>query len=151
MRASSGLGRRVDEQDRPSGRPGRRRGDLVVVATYGRKTRSPEPSTAGLMAARCSAGAPIGRDRQELERPGDRVVEGGEVVERRLALGLGHQLEVEWGELEPAAQLTPDPEGVLLDGSRRPGRQAERPRWATWPRTIAEGRSHGAATGLRAR
>ena len=50
---------------------------------------------------------PIGRDRQELERPRDGVIEGGQVVQGCLALGVGHQLEVEWGELEPAAQLTP--------------------------------------------
>ena len=98
------------------------------VATYGRKTRSPGAVDGGLEGGDVLGWRPIGRDRQELERPRDGVVEGGQVVQRCLALGVGHQLEVEWGELEPAAQLAPHPEGVRLDGGRRPGRAAERRR-----------------------
>ena len=93
-----------------------------------RRDVRPEDPFAGAVDGRLEGGnvlgwRPIGRDRQELERPGDGVVEGGQVVQGCLALGVGHQLEVEWGELEPAAQLAPHPEGVRLDGSRRPGRR----------------------------
>jgi hypothetical protein len=95
-------------------------------------------------------GAATGLDRQELEGPGDRVVQGGEVLERRLALGLGHQVEVERRELEPAADAAAGSEPILLDRSSRPGGR----RGDGCRRPVAEdreGRPHGAATGLRAR
>jgi hypothetical protein len=89
------------------------------------------------------------RDRQDLERPRDGVIEGREALERSLSLGFGHELEIERSELQAGNEPAIDPEPIHVDYGRRPcGRRCGR----RWPiANEAKRRSHGAATGLRAR
>ena len=58
-------------------------------------------------------GRPIGGHREQAERARHRVVQGGQRLERRLALALGHQLEVHRRELEAADQATFDPQRAV--------------------------------------
>ena len=86
------------------------------------------------------------RDREELEGPRHRVVQRGEPIEGRGALGLGHELEVEGGELEAPDRTPVDDEAAVADRRGRPGIHRARPtdrvlRWSGG-RAAAQERDH---------
>ncbi len=117
-----GLARRVEEEVRPPERPARRRGDLAVQRRV-RGERSDDPLALDplLHGGEVLAGVPLGRDREELERSRDRVVERGERLEGRLALDLGHELEVHRRELEAGDEAALDRQAGLGHPGDRPG------------------------------
>jgi hypothetical protein len=65
--------------------------------------------------------APLGGDRDELERSRDRVIEGGEGLEGRVPLSLGHELQIDRGELEPSDESTADAKAIPAHAGERTG------------------------------
>ena len=142
-----GLARRVEEEICPPERPSRRRGDLAVQRRV-RGERSDDPLALDplLHGREVLARVPLRRDREELERSRDRVIERGERLEGRLALDLGHELEVHRRELEAGDEPALDPQAGLGHPGDRPGRRSGRRRRGGSPglRAPQEG-DHGAA------
>ena len=115
-----GLARRVEQQIGAPQRPAWGGGDLAVQrGIRGERPYDPLALDPRLHRRQVLVGVPLGGDRDELERSRDRVVEGGERLEGRVPLRLGHQLEIDRGELEPSDEVTADVKLVIRDASAR--------------------------------
>ena len=122
-----GLARGVEEEIRPPEGSPRGRGDLAVQRRVrGERPEDPLPLGPLLHRGEVVARVPLRRNRQELERPRDRVIEGGERLKGRRALDLGHELEVHRRELEARDEAAVDAEAVVGDAAR-PVRAREAP------------------------
>ena len=134
-----GLARGVEEEIRPPEGSPWGRGDLAVQRRV-RRERPEDPLSLGplLHRGKVVARVPLRRNRQQLERPRDRVVEGGERLEGRRALDLGHELEVHRRELEAGDEAAIDAEAVVGDARDRcaRGRQLVRARTAGTRRAV---------------
>ena len=134
-----GLARGVEEEIRPPEGPPWGRGDLAVQRRVrGERPEDPLPLGPLLHRGEVVARVPLRRNRQQLERPRDRVVEGGERLEGGRALDLGHELEVHRRELEARDEAAVDTEAVVGDARDRcaRGRQPVRTRTAGTRRAV---------------
>ena len=119
-----GLARRVEQQVGPPQRPPRCRGDLAVQRGVREQCPLDPPALGPLLHHReVLLGVPVGRHREQLECPRDRVVEGGERLEGGRPFRLGHELEIDGRELEPRDQAAVGAEALRGAVGRRPRRR----------------------------
>ena len=113
---------RVEEQVRATQRAARRGRQLAVQGGVGAEPLvRAAPREALLDRAEVLVRRSIGGHREQGERARHGVVQGRQRLEGRLALALGHQLEVHRRELEAADQAPVDPQRAVDRFGGRPG------------------------------